>query len=64
MYYQLYPVSYTHLGNKESSVVDIGASTYHGTESGSVIVSQLEELLYAVGNNPEDQLVPSYSEFG
>ncbi|MEC9459118.1 MAG: serine hydrolase [Pseudomonadota bacterium] len=55
---------YTHLGNKESSVVDIGASTYHGTESGSVIVSQLEELLYAVGNNPEDQLVPSYSEFG
>ena len=56
--------NYTHLGDQNSSVVDITKGTYHSTESGSVIVAQLEELLYAVGDNIENQIVPSYSDFG
>ena len=56
--------NYTHLGDQNSSVVDIAKGTYHSTESGGVIVGQLEELLYAVGDNIENEIVPYYSDFG
>ena len=55
---------YQHQGNIESSVVDIGAGTYHGTESGNMAIYELENLFYAVGDNLEDQIVPTYSDFG
>ena len=55
---------YQHQGNIESSVVDIGAGTYHGTESGNMIITEFENLFYAVGDNLEDQIVPTYSDFG
>ncbi|MDC0246934.1 beta-lactamase family protein [OCS116 cluster bacterium] len=55
---------YQHQGNIESSVVDIGAGTYHGTESGNMIITKLEDLFYAIGNNLEDQITPTYSDFG
>ena len=55
---------YQHQGNTESSVVDIGAGTYHGTESGNMAIYELENLFYAVGDNLEDQIVPTYSDFG
>ena len=55
---------YQHQGNIESSVVDIGAGTYHGTESGNMIITKLEDLFYAIGDNLEDQITPTYSDFG
>ena len=55
---------YQHQGNIESSVVDIGAGTYHGTESGNMAIYELENLFYALGDNLEDQIVPTYSDFG
>ena len=55
---------YQHQGNIESSVVDIVAGTYHGTESGNMAIYELENLFYAVGDNLEDQIVPTYSDFG
>ena len=55
---------YQHQGNIESSVVDISAGTYHGTESGNMTIYELENLFYAVGDNLEDQIVPTYSDFG
>ena len=55
---------YQHQGNIESSVVDIGAGTYHGTESGNMAIYELENLFYVVGDNLEDQIVPTYSDFG
>ena len=55
---------YQHQGNIESSVVDIGAGTYHGTQSGNMEIYELENLFYAVGDNLEDQIVPTYSDFG
>jgi len=55
---------YQHQGNIESSVVDTGAGTYHGTESGNMIITKLEDLFYAIGDNLEDQITPTYSDFG
>ena len=55
---------YQHQGNIESSVVDFGTGTYHGTESGNMAIYELENLFYAVGDNLEDQIVPTYSDFG
>ncbi len=55
---------YQHQGNIESSVVDIAKGTYHGTESGNMAIYELENLFYAVGDNLEDQIVPTYSDFG
>jgi len=55
---------YQHQGNIESSVVDIGTGTYHGTESGNMIITKLEDLFYAIGDNLEDQITPTYSDFG
>ena len=55
---------YQHQGNIESSVVDIGAGTYHGTQSGNMAIYELENLFYALGDNLEDQIVPTYSDFG
>jgi len=55
---------YQHQGNVESSVVDIAEGTYHGTESGNMAIYELENLFYAVGDNLEDQIVPTYSDFG
>ena len=55
---------YQHQGNIESSIVDIGAGTYHGTQSGNMAIYELENLFYAVGDNLEDQIVPTYSDFG
>ena len=55
---------YQHQGNIDSSIVDIGAGTYHGTESGNMIITKLEDLFYAIGDNLEDQITPTYSDFG
>ena len=55
---------YQHQGNIDSSVVDTGAGTYHGTESGNMIITKLEDLFYAIGDNLEDQITPTYSDFG
>jgi len=55
---------YQHQGNIESSVVDTGAGTYHGTESGNMIITKLEDLFYAIGDNLEDQIIPTFSDFG
>ena len=55
---------YQHQGNSDSSVVDIVTGTYHGTESGNMAIYELENLFYAVGDNLEDQIVPTYSDFG
>ena len=55
---------YQHQGNTDSSIVDIGNGTYHGTESGNMIITEFENLFYAVGDNLEDQIIPSYSDFG
>ena len=55
---------YQHQGNTTSSIVDFGNGTYHGTQTGNMVISELEDLFYAVGNNLEDQIAPAYSEFG
>ena len=55
---------YQHQGNPDSSVVDFATGTYHGTESGNMAIYELENLFYAVGDNLEDQIVPTYSGFG
>ena len=55
---------YQHQGNSDSSVVDIVTGTYHGTESGNMAIYELENLFYAVGDNLEDQIVPTYLDFG
>ena len=55
---------YKHQGNTTSSIVDFGNGTYHGTQTGNMVISELEDLFYAVGNNLEDQIAPTYSEFG
>tara|TARA_B100000700_G_scaffold172417_1_gene190441 strand:- start:646 stop:2127 length:1482 start_codon:yes stop_codon:yes gene_type:complete len=55
---------YQHQGNTDSSIVDIVNGTYHGTESGNMIITEFENLFYAVGDNLEDQIIPSYSDFG
>tara|TARA_B100000003_G_scaffold132479_1_gene118841 strand:- start:18 stop:725 length:708 start_codon:yes stop_codon:yes gene_type:complete len=55
---------YQHQGNIESSVVDISSGTYHGTETGNMAIYNLENLFFAVGDNLEDQMIPTYSEFG
>ena len=55
---------YQHQGNIESSVVDISSGTYHGTETGNMAIYDLENLFFAVGDNLEDQMIPTYSEFG
>ena len=55
---------YQHQGNIDSSVVDFGTGTYHGTETGNMPIYELESLFYAVGDNLEDQIIPTYSDFG
>ena len=55
---------YQHQGNIESSVVDISSGTYHGTETGNMAIYNLENLFFALGDNLEDQMIPTYSEFG
>ena len=55
---------YQHQGNIESSVVDIGAGTYHGTETGNMAIYMLEDLFFDVGVNLEDQVIPTFSDFG
>jgi len=55
---------YQHQGNTTSSIVDFVNGTYHGTQTGNMVISELEELFYDVGKTIEDQIVPTYSEFG
>ena len=55
---------YQHQGNIDSAVVDFGTGTYHGTETGNMPIYELESLFYAVGDNLEDQIIPTYSDFG
>ena len=42
--------NYEHVGDKNSSVIDISTS-YQNTDSGNLPTSKLEELLYNVGDN-------------
>ena len=42
----------------------VSNGTYHGTQTGHMVISELEDVCYAVGNNLEDQIAPTYSEFG
>jgi CubicO group peptidase (beta-lactamase class C family) len=42
--------NYEHVGDKNSSVVDI-SNSYQNTDSGNLPTSKLEELLYDVGDN-------------
>ena len=55
---------YQHQGNTTSSIVDFVNGTYHGTQTGNMVISELEELFYDVGKTIEDQIVHTYSEFG
>ena len=45
-------------------MVDFGTGTYHGTETGNMPIYELESLFYSVGDNLEDQIIPTYSDFG
>ena len=56
--------NYEHVGDKNSSVIDISTS-YQNTDSGNLPTSKLEELLYNVGDNMiMDSTIMITNDFG